>query len=196
MKVKLNFNSSKFSTAIKWSIVAKKSKNPIMIFFLIRLLIYAYKIPYLTLIKTKLNINRVKKNSMKILLSNFLTTRFIFELLFKIKYRYYSFKEQLFIRKLSMIEIIFFKLPNNKQLRKLETIETGESINFKFGVLGRYTYLEIIYILNHLGLTNIHEACNIGGLDYENVIFRNKDKIDMKIFFKLASENKNKKKGN
>jgi hypothetical protein len=181
----LNLNPGKFALSMMWGILTNKSKNSILNLFLIRNLVLAYKLPHINLLKTKFNINPIKNISVFVQISSFLNRLIWQTLLFKLKYRYYSFQEKLFIRKRDQIELYFIKLPSNSRWNKLEAIESGESFNFKLCIFGRYTYLEMIYILNTLGFTNLHDSCNLGGLDFENIEFLKYYNSDKGIFFKL-----------
>jgi hypothetical protein len=89
------------------------------------------------------------------------------------------------MRKNERIELYFIKLPNNLRLKRLEAIESGEAFNFKLCIFGRYTYMETIYILNQFGFTNLQEACNTSGLDFENTNFSSTYKSRMDFFFSL-----------
>lgn len=185
MILTLNLNPGKFAFSMAWGILTSRSKNPILNLFLIRSLVLAYKLPQINILKAKLNINLIKNNSMFVQISNFLNRQLWHELLFKLKYRYYSFQEKLFVRKNERIELYFVKLPNNLRLKRLESIESGEAFNFKLCIFGRYTYIETIYILNQFGFTNLQEACNASGLNFENTNFSSTYKSRMDFFFSL-----------
>jgi hypothetical protein len=177
----------KFSTSLKYGLSAQKSKNPIMIFLVIRSLLFGYKLPKIHLLRTQSNIHIKKNNNITINISNFLINKILNDILFTIRYRYYPFKEKLFGRNATNSDLFFIKLPLNVRLQKLEEIESGDAVNFKLSFIGKYTYLEIIYILNLLGFTNIHESTLVAaeGLDFDNVIFLKNYKTNVDFFFKI-----------
>lgn len=177
-------NSKKLSNIIKLELTNNtKIQNYILSYFLLKALSSNFKSPkvhykkFLNKLGNTISTNCILRLRTNSRLQNQIL-HYISEILI---YRAYAFKEAVLMRTNSTLSIFFIKLPNNFRTFLLEEISSGEAINFKLDILGSWSNIEYIYLLNIFGFIGHIDSLDECGFEMDAVIDTSKSLINIDI---------------
>ena len=181
--LKLYSNSKKISNIVKIQLTNTKIQNYIMTYFLLKHLVSHLKSPNVNYKKfrNKLGII-IPTDCMLCLKSNYiLQNQILHYFSYILAYRAYPFKEALFKLNDHKLSIFFIKLPNNLRTLPLEEINSGDAINFKLDIVGSFSYIEYIYLLNIFGFIGLLASIDDCGLEMDALMDKNKNRININL---------------